>query len=119
MYLLSRAALAGVRGDRYLMTARGKGLGEARVLWHAWRNALPPVLTLLGVRFAFAVTGVAVVERLFAYPGMGLLLFESVARRDYPVMQGVFLVASVATVAVTISLDLASGLIDPRTREHR
>jgi peptide/nickel transport system permease protein len=50
---------------------------------------------------------------------MGLLLFESVARRDYPVMQGVFLVASVATVAVTISLDLASGLIDPRTREHR
>jgi peptide/nickel transport system permease protein len=76
-------------------------------------------LTLLGVRFAFAVTGVAVVERLFAYPGMGLLLFESVARRDYPVMQGVFLVASVATVAVTISLDLASGLIDPRTREHR
>jgi peptide/nickel transport system permease protein len=119
MYLLSRNALASVVGSRYLMTARGKGLSESRVLRHAWRNALPPVLTLLGVRFAFAVTGVAVVERVFAYPGMGLLLFESVARRDYPVMQGVFLVASMTTIAATIILDVISGLVDPRTRRER
>jgi peptide/nickel transport system permease protein len=118
IYLVSRNALAATIGDRYVMTARGKGLGERRVLRHVWRNALPPVLTLLGVRFAFAVTGVAVVERLFAYPGMGLLLFESVARRDYPMMQGVFLAASTVTVAVTVALDLAAGLIDPRTRRE-
>lgn len=117
VFLLSRDALAAVLGERYLLTARGKGLGPGRLLWHAWRNAGPPVLTLLGLRLAFVVTGAAVVERIFAYPGMGLLLFEAVARRDYPVIQGVFLVASVTTLATIAVFELAAAALDPRTRE--
>lgn len=116
-FLLSRNALVTVLGERYLLTAKGKGLGTAGVLRHGWRNALPPVLTLLGLRLAFAITGAALVERIFAYPGMGLLLFEAVVRRDYPVMQGVFLVASVVIVAVNVALDLVASLLDPRIRQ--
>lgn len=116
-YLLTRNALAAEVGARYLLTARGKGLPERRVLWHAWRSALPPVLTLLGLRLAFVVTGAAVVERVFAYPGMGLLLFDAVGRRDYPVMQGVFMVASVAMLGVNFFLDLAAATLNPRLRQ--
>lgn len=115
-FLLSRNALIAVTGAPYLLTARGKGLSGRRVLWHAWRNALPPVLTLLGLRLAFAVTGAALVERIFAYPGMGLLLFEAVMRRDYPVMQGVFLVASLVVLVVNALLDMAAIALDPRLR---
>jgi peptide/nickel transport system permease protein len=118
-FLLSRNALVAVLGERYLLTARGKGLGEGRILWHAWRNALPPVLTLLGLRLAFAVTGAALVERIFAYPGIGLLLFEAVVRRDYPVIQGVFLIASVVIVTTNVVLDLVAAWLDPRTRGAR
>ncbi len=114
-FLLARNALSAVMGERYLLVARGKGLPERRVMWHAWRNALPAVLTLFGLRLAFAVTGAALVERLFAYPGMGLLLFEAVQRRDYPVMQGVFLVASAAVIGVTLAMDVLAGILDPRT----
>lgn len=115
-FLLSRGALTVVLGEPYLLTARGKGLDDRRVLGHAWRNALPPVATLLALRLAFVVTGTALVERIFAYPGMGMLLFEAVARRDYPVLQGVFLVASVMILAVNLMLDLAVSLLDPRIR---
>ncbi len=113
-YLLTRNTIATELGARYLLVARGKGLPERRVVWHAWRNALSPVLTLLGLRLAFAVTGAAVVERVFAYPGMGLLLFQAVGNRDYPVMQGVFLVASVAMLATNWLLDLSAAMLDPR-----
>jgi peptide/nickel transport system permease protein len=116
-YLLSRNALATVVTAPYLLTARGKGLSRRRVLWHAWRNALPPVLTLLALRLAFVVTGTAVVERLFAYPGMGTLLFEAVLRRDYPVMQGVFLASSFLVLMVNGILDLAATALDPRVRD--
>jgi peptide/nickel transport system permease protein len=118
-FLLARNALVAVVGERYLTTARGKGLPERRVLWHAWRNALPPVLTLFGLRLAFVVTGAVVVERIFAYPGMGMLLFEAVARRDYPVLQGILLVVSVIVLSASTLLDLAAGVLDPRTREVR
>jgi len=115
-YLLSRNALVPVVGAPYLLAARGKGLSDRRVLGHAWRNALPPVLTLLGLRLAFVVTGTAVVERIFAYPGMGLLMFEAVGRRDYPVMQGIFLVSGVIVLGVNLALDLTASVLDPRTR---
>lgn len=116
-FLLTRNALAAEVGARYLLTARGKGLPERRVLWHAWRSALSPMLTLLGLRLAFVVTGAAVVERVFAYPGIGLLLFDAVGRRDYPVMQGVFMVASVAMLSVTLLLDLTAARLNPRLRQ--
>ena len=115
-FLLSRNALVAVLGEPFLLTARGKGLGEHRILWHAWRNALPPLVTLLGLRLAVVVTGAALVERIFAYPGMGMLLFEAVARRDYSVLQGIFLTASVVMLAVNLMLDLLAFVLDPRTR---
>ncbi|MDQ7858291.1 MAG: ABC transporter permease [Armatimonadota bacterium] len=117
--LLARNALVPVLAAPFLLAARGKGLPPARVLWHAWRNALPPLLTLLGLRLAFAMTGAALVERLFAYPGVGSLLFEAVARRDYPVLQGVFLVFGAVMLAVTAVLDLVAVLLDPRLRGDR
>lgn len=112
--LLMRNALVPVLGERYLVTARAKGLTSARVVWHALRNALPPVATLLGLRLGMAVAGAAVVERIFAYPGMGLLLYEAVSTRDYPLMQGVFLVASLAVLTVNLFLDLVATRLDPR-----
>ncbi|MCL6552085.1 MAG: ABC transporter permease [Firmicutes bacterium] len=115
-FLLARNALAATVGAPYLLVARGKGLDERRVLWHAWRNALPSVAALLGLRLGYAVTGAALVERIFAYPGMGLLLFDAVAQRDYPVMQGVFLTASAAALAMVAALDTVATRLDPRLR---
>ena len=112
--LLMRNALVPVLGERYLVTAKAKGLTSGRVVWHALRNALPPVATLLGLRLGTAVAGAAVVERVFAYPGMGSLLYEAVSTRDYPLMQGVFLVASLAVLTVNLFLDLVAARLDPR-----
>lgn len=115
--LLVRNALVPVMGERYLVTARAKGLSHRRVAWHALRNALPPVATLFGLRLGAAVAGAAVVERVFAYPGMGSLLFEAIGARDYPLMQGVFLVSSLAVLSVNTLLDLLSVRFDPRVGE--
>jgi peptide/nickel transport system permease protein len=112
--LLFRNALVPVLGQPFLLAARAKGLAPRRVAWHALRNALPPVVTLLGLRLAAAVAGAAVVERLFAYPGIGLLLYEAVAARDYPVLQGVVFTSSLAILTMTLALDLLAGWIDPR-----
>lgn len=112
--LLVRNAVVPVLGQRYLVTAQAKGLPPRRVAWHALRNALPPIVTLLGLRLAAAVAGAAVVERVFAYPGMGWLLYDAVAARDYPVLQGVVLITSLAVLTVTLALDLLAAWIDPR-----
>lgn len=116
--LLMRNALVPVLRERYLVTARAKGLTPRRVVWHALRNALPPATTLLGLRLGTAVAGAAVVERIFAYPGMGWLLYEAVGARDYPLMQGVFLVSSLAVLTVNLCLDLVAARLDPRVEEQ-
>ena len=115
--LVSRNALAPVMDAPFLVVARAKGLRTRRILWHAWRNAMSPVLTLTGLRLAALVTGVVVVERVFAYPGIGMLLFEAVARRDYPVIQGVVLVSSIAVLTVVFFLEMLAYALDPRVRE--
>ncbi|OFX34259.1 MAG: hypothetical protein A2Z07_13365 [Armatimonadetes bacterium RBG_16_67_12] len=117
--LLVRNAVVPVLGERFLVTAQAKGLPPRRVAWHVLRNALPPIVTLLGLRLAAAVAGAAVVERVFAYPGMGWLLYEAVAARDYPVLQGVVFVSSLAVLAVTLALDLLAGWINPRVAGAR
>jgi peptide/nickel transport system permease protein len=113
--LLVRNAVTPLLGERFLVTARAKGLGPSRVAWHVLRNALPPVVTLLGLRLSAAVAGAAVVERIFVYPGVGWLLYESVAARDYPVLQGVVFLSSLAVLTVTLALDLIATRLDPRT----
>jgi peptide/nickel transport system permease protein len=113
--LLVRNAVIPVLGERYLVTARAKGLPPRRIAWHALRNALPPVVTLLGLRLAAAVAGAAVVERIFAYPGMGLLVYEAVGARDYPVLQGVVFISSLAVLTMNFLLDAIAARLDPRT----
>ncbi len=112
--LLVRNAVIPVLGERYLVTARAKGLPPRRIAWHALRSALPPVVTLLGLRLAAAVAGAAVVERIFAYPGMGLLLYEAVGARDYPVLQGVVFISSLAVLTMNFLLDVLASRLDPR-----
>jgi peptide/nickel transport system permease protein len=112
--LLVRTTVLPVLGEQFLVTARAKGLPPRRIAWHVARNALPPIVTLLGLRLAAAMAGAAVIERVFAYPGMGWLLYEAVAARDYPVIQGVVLVSSLTVLVVTLLLDLLAGWIDPR-----
>lgn len=115
--LLVRNAVIPLRGERFLLTAQAKGLPPRRIAWHVLRNAIPPIATLFGLRLAAAVAGAAVVERIFAYPGIGWLLYESVSTRDYPVLQGVVFASSVAVLAVTFVLDALAARLDPRTTD--
>lgn len=100
----------------YILTARAKGLTEGRVLWHGWRNALFPVLTLFGLWLPILVSGSVFVESVFAWPGLGSLAATAVGTRDYPLLMGAgILVAGVVVVAGFLT-DVAYALLDPRVR---
>ena len=122
--LLARGAARAVLREPYLVTARAKGLPELRVaLRHALPNAILPVLTLLGVRvghvFGGAVGGVIVVERVFSIPGLGLLAFEAVRARDYPVLQATFLLGSAAVLLASLAAELAYRWLVPEPPHAR
>jgi peptide/nickel transport system permease protein len=117
--LLARGSIRAIVAEPYLATARAKGLTERRVaLEHALPNALLPVLTLLGVRaghvFSGALGGVIVVERVFSVPGLGLLAFEAIRARDYPVLQATFLLGSAAMLLASLAAELAYRRLEPR-----
>lgn len=108
--------LESMRQD-YIQTARAKGLGEARVvLRHALRNALLPLITLLGLQGGRLVGGAMITETIFSWPGMGRLLLESLAARDYPVLMAAFMLMALLVVAGNLAADLAYGVADPRIR---
>lgn len=112
-----RSALLEVLHDDYVRTARAKGLSERRViLHHAMRNALLPVVTVLGLQLGVLLGGVVVTEMVFSWPGLGELTIESIQRRDYPVVQGCVLLISASYVLVNTLTDLAYGWLDPRVR---
>jgi peptide/nickel transport system permease protein len=113
--LLIRNVTAPLLRAPFLLAARARGASGWRLARHVWRNAIPPVVTLLGIRLGAAVAGAAVVERLFAYPGLGWLLFEAVSTRDYPMIQGIVLISSLAVLAMNLALDTIGGWLDPRT----
>lgn len=114
-YLVARAAALGERDSAYLVAARARGLSERRIaLGHLGRNAILPVAALLGARAGLVVGGVVVVETLFGYPGIGQLAFESLAARDYPVLQAVFLCTGLAVIAANAAADLLLPRLDPR-----
>ncbi|MEJ2024699.1 MAG: ABC transporter permease, partial [Deltaproteobacteria bacterium] len=101
----------------YITTARAKGIKESRVLRkHALRNALLPVITLAGINVGFAVAGVIESETVFSWPGVGKLIYDAVSKRDYPLLQGVFLVFAVSVVLANLIIDLIYGFVDPRIR---
>ncbi len=115
-YLVMRSSMVGELGSEYLTLGRVKGLAERRLKYrYAARNALLPSITVAALQLGFAVTAAIFVERVFSYPGIGRLMFESVADRDYPVMQGCFLVLALTVVTANFLTDLAYRRLDPRT----
>lgn len=114
---LTRASLLEVLSEDYVRTARAKGLEERVVLFkHALRNALIPVLTVIGLQFGAVLAGAVVTEKIFAWPGVGLLLLESIRRLDVPVVQGTVLTIALSYVLVNLATDLLYRVVDPRIR---
>ena len=117
---MTRASVLEILNLPFIRTARSKGLGEASVVGkHALRNALLPILTVIGQTFGTLVTGAVVVESIFNIPGLGQLILNSIERRDYAVIQGVVLVVTLMYVAINLIVDLLYGAVDPRVRLDR
>lgn len=116
-YLLMRNSMVTVLGEDYMLVARAKGLSERSLKYrHGLRNAILPFFTGFAAQLGFAVAGALFIETLFAYPGMGRLMFEAVGARDYPVLEGTFLIAALSVLLVNLVTDLAYGWLDPRTK---
>ncbi len=116
-FLLMRNSMVGVVNEPFIAVGRAKGLSERALKYrHALRNTLLPSVTALAAQVGFAVSGAVFVETLFAYPGMGRLLADAVGARDYPVLQGGFLVVAVTVLLANAAVDAVYGLVDPRTR---
>ncbi|UBU11365.1 ABC transporter permease [Nonomuraea gerenzanensis] len=112
-----RSSMVDNLNENYVRTARSKGLSEGRVIvGHTLRNGLFPVITLLGMYLPALFSGALVVERLFNYPGMGLLFWQAALKRDYPILLGVTLLISVATVLGALVADVLYAAVDPRVR---
>jgi peptide/nickel transport system permease protein len=116
-FLLMRAAALGEVGQAYIVAARARGLTERQVATrHVGRNAVLPIITLLGLRLGTMLGGVVVVETLFAYPGLGQLTYQAALARDFPVLQALFLLGGAAILALNAAADLLRRRIDPRLR---
>jgi peptide/nickel transport system permease protein len=114
---MTRTALVEVLGEDYIRTARAKGLRNSTVvLVHALRNALIPVVTVIGLQVGALLSGAIITESIFDWPGLGTLLLGAIYGRDYPLVQGCILVIALTYVAVNLATDLAYGWIDPRIR---
>ncbi|HTW27226.1 MAG TPA: ABC transporter permease subunit [Acetobacteraceae bacterium] len=114
---MTRSAMLEVLGEDYVRTARAKGLSGPRVIIvHALRNALIPVVTVIGLQVGTLLSGAILTETVFAWPGIGHWLVESVQRRDYPVLQGGVLLVAALVMLVNLGVDLTYGLLNPRIR---
>ncbi len=114
---MTRTMMLEVLRQDYIRTATAKGLPERLVVFrHALRNALIPVVTLIGLQAPLVIGGAVIIEQIFGIPGMGTLLLEAVSQRDYPVITGVFLVVGLAVMLINLLVDLSYGLLDPRVR---
>lgn len=114
---MSRATMLEVLDQEYVRTARAKGLPERTVIVrHAMRNAIVPIVTLIGYRIAFLLSGTIVIETVFGWPGIGRLLFQAIGQRDYVVVQAITLLGGTLVVVTNLVTDLAYAFIDPRIR---
>jgi len=115
--VLVRSSMIETLGQDYIVTARSKGLREQTILFrHVLRNALLPLVTSLGMRIAGLFGGVVVMELVFSWQGMGLLILEASRGMDYPLMQGVFLFLAVLTIGGNLLADMMCAVVDPRVR---
>jgi dipeptide transport system permease protein len=116
---MTRSAMLEVLGEDYIRTAKAKGLSRLRVIGlHALRNALIPVVTVIGLQVGVLFTGAILTETIFSWPGVGKWLIEAIFRRDYPVLQGGALLLGMMVMTVNLLVDLTYGLINPRIRHH-
>ena len=114
---MTRSSMLEVLGQDYVRTARGKGLPEPRTIaWHGLRNALIPIITAAGLQFGTLLGGAVLTESVFGWPGMGLLLVDSIFARDYPMVQGIVLTFSTLFIFTNLLVDLLYLWIDPRIR---
>jgi peptide/nickel transport system permease protein len=117
--LIMRSSVLEVFGEDYILTARAKGLSTYRIIrHHALRNAMLPMVTLIALTLGFTVAGAIQVEAVFSWPGLGALTVDAVADRDYPVLQGAFLLLAVAVVIANLGAELVYGWLDPRVSEE-
>ncbi len=115
-----RSSLLDVLNEDFMRTARAKGLSRRQALWkHALRNAMVPVLTIIGLQFSFLLAGAIIIENVFYLPGLGRLIFQSIASRDLIVVESVVMLLVLAVVLVTFAVDLAYAWADPRLRSYR
>jgi peptide/nickel transport system permease protein len=118
-FAIMRASMLGVLGENYIRTARAKGIAERAVLFrHALRNALLPVVTSFGLEFGQLLGGVLLIETVFNYRGIGAMMFEAVKSRDYPLLQGGFLVFTLGVLLANLLIDWLYPLIDPRLKSQ-
>jgi len=114
---MTRASMVEELRELYVLAARARGVSPFRaVVRHAFRNSLIPVVTVLGLQFGAVLTGAVITETIFAWPGVGRLLIQSISFRDYPVVQGCILLIAITYVAMNVLTDLVYGLLDPRIR---
>ena len=117
---MTRASVLEELRELYVLAARARGVSRARVvLRHAFRNSLVPIVTLLGLQLGGLLTGAVITETIFAWPGVGRLLIQSIGFRDYPMVQGCILLIAVMYVSLNLLADLLYGMLDPRIRYDR
>jgi dipeptide transport system permease protein len=117
---MTRSSMLEVLGEDYVRTARAKGLSNLRVVaLHALRNALIPVVTVIGLQIGVLFTGALLTETIFSWPGVGKWLIEAISRRDYPVLQGGVLLVGAMVMVISLLVDITYGIINPRIRHQR
>ena len=117
---MTRSMMLETLGEDYVRTARAKGLNQpAVVIRHALRNALIPLVTVVGLSFAILMGGAVITEQVFNIPGVGRLLIQAIGRRDYPLVQGIVLVIALMYVLINLLVDIVYGVLDPRIRQSR
>lgn len=115
-----RSSLLDTLSEDFIRTARAKGLTKGQALWrHAVRNALIPVLTILGLQFSFLLAGAIIIENVFFLPGLGRLVFQSISARDLIVVESVVMLLVFAVILVNFAVDMAYAWVDPRLRRRR
>lgn len=113
--LIVRSSMLETLGEDYVLTARAKGLKNLEIVWrHGLRNAMLPLVTLIALSFGYILAGAIVIEEVFSYPGIGLAVIDAIDRRDYPVLQGAFLLLTLAVIFFNLVADLLYSRLDPR-----
>ena len=113
----AKSAVLQVMNEDFITTLRATGMDEKKIFYkYVFRNAILPTITIFGITMAYLITGVSLIEVVFSWPGMGRLVLTAITQRDYPTLQGIYLVMSVSIAVVMILVDIIYAIFDPRIR---